>query len=213
MQLIESLNWRYAAKRMNGTKVPQQKIDAILQATLLSASSFGLQPYQVILIEDEALKKQLQPAAYNQPQIIEASHLMIFAAYENIAAEHIENFISLVASKRKIPVEGLADFKNVLVNSLLSRTQEANFNWSARQAYIALGTALIAAANEKVDATPMEGFNPAAFDNILGLKEKGLKSIAILAVGYRDAPADYMANTLKVRKEMEDFVINLPEKN
>ena len=210
MQLIETLHWRYAAKRMNGTKVPQQKIDAILQATLLSASSFGLQPYQVILVEDETLKMQLQPAAYNQPQIAEASHLVIFAAYENITAKHIDDYFNLLAEKRKIPAAGLADFKNVLVSSLLSKPQEANFNWSARQAYIALGTALIAAADEKVDATPMEGFNPAAFDEILGLQEKGLKSIAILALGYRDAPADYLANALKVRKDMDDFVIHLP---
>lgn len=210
MELIENLNWRYAVKRMTGAKVPRQKVDTILEAARLSASSAGLQPYKIIVVEDEATKKLLQPAAYHQPQITEASHLLIFAAYENITAQHIDDYMNLQAAIKNVTAESLAPFKERLVTSILSRTKEENFNWAARQAYIALGTALIAAANEAVDATPMEGFDPAAFDEILGLKELGLKSVALLVLGYRDAANDFLANAPKVRKDMKDFVVNFP---
>jgi nitroreductase / dihydropteridine reductase len=210
MELIEKLNWRYAVKRMTGAKVPQQKVDAILEAARLSASSAGLQPYKIIVVEDEATKKLLQPAAYNQPQITEASHLLVFAAYENITAQHIDDYMQLQATVKKVAPETLAPFKERLVNSILPRTKEENFNWAAKQAYIALGTALIAAANETVDATPMEGFDPLAFDEILGLKELGLKSVALLVLGYRDEANDFLANAPKVRKDMKDFVVNFP---
>jgi len=210
MELIDNLNWRYAVKRMNGEKVPQQKIDTILEATRLSASSGGLQPYKVIVVENEAIKKQLQPAAYNQPQIAEASHLLIFAAYENVTEEHIDTFINLQAVTKNITTESLAGFRETLAGHIVNRSAEANFNWAARQAYIALGTAIIAAATEKVDATPMEGFSPDAFDEILGLKEQGLKSVALLVLGYRDEANDYLMNAIKVRKAMKDFVVHFP---
>jgi nitroreductase len=210
MELIENLNWRYAVKRMTGEKVPRQKVDAILEAARLSASSAGLQPYKIIVVENEDVKKQLQPAAFNQPQITEASHLLIFAAYENITTLHVDDFINLHASVKKITTESLDGFKNMLLSNIVSRNEEANFNWAARQAYIALGTALIAAANEAVDATPMEGFDPAAFDEILGLKALGLKSVALLVLGYRDEANDLLAKAPKVRKDMKDFVVHFP---
>ena len=210
MELIENLNWRYAVKRMTGAKVPQQKVDTILEATRLSASSAGMQPYKIIVVENEAIKKQLQPAAYHQPQITEASHLLIFAAFENITAQDIDDFMSLQASVKKVSVESLNAFKDRLVSTLLPRTATDNFNWAARQAYIALGTALIAAANEAVDATPMEGFDNAAFDELLGLKEMGLKSVAVLALGYRDEANDFLAKAPKVRRQMKDFAVNFP---
>jgi nitroreductase / dihydropteridine reductase len=210
MTLVENLNWRYAVKRMNGAKVPQAKLDTILEATRLSASSAGLQPYKIIVVEDEGARKQLQPAAYNQPQIVEASHLLIFAAYENVTAKHVDEYINLQAKVKNVSLESLAGFKDMLNGSIKSRTEEGNFNWAAKQAYIALGTALIAAAEEKVDATPMEGFNPAAFDEILGLKAQGLKSVALLALGYRDEVNDYLINAPKVRKDIEDFVVHFP---
>ncbi len=209
MELIESLNWRYAVKRMTGEKVPAEKVNHILEAARLSASSVGLQPYKVIVVENEALKKQLQPAAYNQPQIVEASHLLVFAAYEKITAKDIDDYISLHAAVKKINAESLADFKNKISSSILSRTDEVNFNWAAKQAYIALGTAIIAAAEEKVDATPMEGFDPAAVDEILGLQQLGLKSVTILALGYRDAANDFLVNAPKVRRDMKDFAVHL----
>jgi nitroreductase/dihydropteridine reductase len=211
MELIENLNWRYAVKRMTGAKVPQEKVDAILEAARLSASSAGLQPYKIIVVEDEALKKKLQAAAFNQPQVAEASHLLIFAAYESVTAQHVEDFINLQIAVKKVPAESMEVFKNTLLNNIVSRGDEVNFNWAARQSYIALGTALIAAANEKVDATPMEGFNNATFDEILGLKELGLKSVSLMVLGYRDEANDFLAKAPKVRKEMKDFVVNIAE--
>lgn len=210
MELIENLNWRYAVKRMTGAKVPEQQIDKILEATRLSASSVGLQPYKIIVVEDEALRKQLLPAAFNQPQITEASHLLVFAAYDNITAAHIDEYMNLHSKVKNVTVESLSAFKDKLSGMILSKTAEVNFNWAARQAYIALGTAIIAAAEQKIDATPMEGFNPAAFDEILGLPALGLKSVAILALGYRDAANDFLANAPKVRKEMKDLVLHFP---
>ena len=209
MELIQKLNWRYAAKRMNGMKVSQEKIDTILHATRLSASSYGLQPYKVIVIENQELREKLKPAAYNQPQITEASHLLVFAAFENITAEHINEYMSLHANLKGIEVSKMEPFKNMLEQSLLTRTAEANFNWTARQIYIALGTAMIAAANEHVDATPMEGFNNEKFDEILGLKEKGLKSVVLLPLGYRDENNDASAKAVKIRKDHNDFVLNI----
>ena len=209
MELIQKLNWRYATKRMNGNKVSQEKVDAILNATRLSASSYGLQPYKVIVIENAELREKLKPAAYNQPQITEASHLLVFAAYENITTEHINDYMTLHASVKGIDVSNMESFKNMLEQSLLSRPADANFNWAARQVYIALGTAMIAAASEHVDATPMEGFNTAAFDEILGLKEKGLKSVVLLPLGYRDENNDTLAKAVKVRKDNKDFVIHV----
>lgn len=209
MELLENLSWRYAVKRMTGEKVPEEKLNAILEATRLSASSVGLQPYKVIVVSSESLKQQLLPAANNQPQIVEGSHLLVFAAYESITQQHIDNYINLHASVKNIAAETLKPFKEKLESNLLSRSNGDNFNWAARQAYIALGTAIIAAANEKVDATPMEGFNPDSFDEILDLKKQGVKSVALLVLGYRDEANDFLVKTPKVRKEMKDFVVNM----
>jgi nitroreductase / dihydropteridine reductase len=208
MELIENLHWRYAVKRMTGAKVPQAKVDVILEAARLSASSIGLQPYKIIVVEDEATKQLLHAHSMNQPQITESSHLLVFASYEKITQEYIDAFFSLQAKVKNVTLESLADYKAMIEGHIFSRTDEVNFNWAARQAYIALGTAIIAAANEAVDATPMEGFDPAAYDKILGLEEQGLKSVALLVLGYRDEANDFLARAPKVRKDMKDFVVN-----
>ena len=207
MDLLQSLEWRYATKKMNGDRVPQEKIDNILKAIRLAPSSMGLQPYTVLLIEDEELKKQIQPVAYNQSQIVDSSHLLVFAAWDNVTEEHIEEYIRYTAEVRNAPIESLKDFKNTLLNMAKNRTQEENFNWAARQAYIAFGTALVAAATEKVDATPMEGFNGSALDELLNLKERGLRSVTLLPLGYRDAEKDWLANLPKVRREKDKLFI------
>ncbi|MCU7550071.1 NAD(P)H-dependent oxidoreductase [Chitinophagaceae bacterium LB-8] len=209
MKLIDALNWRYAAKRMNGEKVPQEKIDNILEATRLSASSMGLQPYTILVIENEEVKKKLQPAAYNQPQITESSHLLVFAAWENVTEEHVDEYINSIAKVRNVALESLAPFRASLMNIVNGRTQEQKYEWAARQAYIAFGTAITAAAVEEIDATPMEGFQPAAVDEILGLKEKGLRSVTILALGYRDAEKDFLVNAKKVRREADKLILKV----
>lgn len=207
MNLLENLNWRYATKRMNGQRVPSDKVERILEAIRLAPSSMGLQPYTVLLIEDEELKKQIRSVAYNQPQIEEGSHLLVFAAWDDVTPAHIDEFISHTASERSIPVENLQDFKNTLLSNAERNTQEQNFNWAARQAYIAFGVGLVAAAAEKVDATPMEGFDAAALDKLLDLPAKGLRSVTLMPLGYRDADNDWLAKLPKVRRQKEKFVL------
>jgi nitroreductase / dihydropteridine reductase len=209
MKLIDALNWRYATKRMNGEKVPAEKLDAILEATRLSASSMGLQPYTILVVENEAVKKSLLPAAYNQPQIVEGSHLLVFAAWENVTEEHVNQYINDIINTRGVAPETLDAFKASLMGIVNGRTPEQKYEWAARQAYIAFGTAITAAAVEQVDATPMEGFNPAAVDEILGLKEKGLRSVTILALGYRDAEKDFMVNQKKVRRAKDELILKV----
>ena len=209
MKLITSLEWRYAAKRMNGQTVPQDKVDNILKAIQLSPSSMGLQPYTVLVITDEETKKSIQPLAYNQPQITEGSHLLVFAAWSNISAQQVEEYMQNTASIRNMPIENLAEFKNTLLGIITKNTQEENFNWAARQLYIAFATAIAAAAEERVDTTPMEGFNATALDQLLGLDKIGLKSVTLLPLGYRDTENDWLASLPKVRREKEKlFVID-----
>lgn len=197
MSLIQALNWRYAAKRMNGQKVPQEKLNNILEATRLSASSMGLQPYTILVITDMVLRQKIQQVAYNQPQIVESSHLLIFAAWDNILEEQVNMFIAQIATERGVATETLDSFKQSLLHTITKNTPEQNFQWAARQAYIAFGTAIAAAATEAVDATPMEGFNAVALDDLLGLKEKGLRSVTLLPLGYRDTANDWLVNQKK----------------
>ncbi len=207
MDILQSLEWRYASKKMNGNSVPQAKVDNILEAIRLAPSSMGLQPYTILVIEDQELKKQIQPIAFGQAQIVDSSHLLVFAAWSNISPEQIEEYIRHTAEVRNMPIEKLNDFKQTLLNMAKNRTEEENFNWAARQTYIAFGTALVAAAAAKVDTTPMEGFNNAALDELLNLKEKGLKSVTLLPLGYRDEVNDWLAKLPKVRREKEKLFI------
>lgn len=205
MELIEILKWRYATKTFSNKKVSDEILERIVSAINLSASSFGIQPYKILVIENPDLRKKLSAYSFN-PQINQASHLLVFAAFDSIKEETIEKYIELIAKVREIPIENLSVFKEKALNGLLLKSDEDNFNWASKQAYIALGTGMIAAAAEKVDATPMEGFNAEKFDEILGLKEKGLRSIALLALGYRDEQNDPNARLKKVRWPKEEFV-------
>ncbi|MFB9864951.1 nitroreductase family protein [Rufibacter immobilis] len=209
MNLLQDLNWRYATKRMTGQRIPQEKLDTILEAIRLSASSMGFQPYNVVVVEDLERRKEIQAKAANQPQVAEASHLLIFAAWDTLTPAQVEAYMQHMAQERGVAPETLAGFASSINNLIVSRTPEENFQWSARQAYIALGTGLAAAATERVDATPMEGFNPAALDELLGLKEKGLRSVALLALGYRDEAKDALANAKKVRRPASDFFVTV----
>lgn len=209
MSLVEALNWRYATKRMNGEKVPEKKIENILEAVRLSASSMGLQPYTIFVIENDALKEEIRHAAFNQPQILECSHLLVFAAWNNISETAIEDYVKNVAETRGESRGSLEELKQKLLNYVEGRSNGNLHEWTARQAYIALGTALAAAALEEVDATPMEGFSPDKLDEILGLKEKGMRSVTILPLGFRDIEQDYLVNQNKVRRPKEKLVVKL----
>jgi nitroreductase / dihydropteridine reductase len=206
MELLDALQWRYASKKMNGKQVPEEKVEKILEAIRLAPSSMGLQPYTVLVIKDAELKKQILPIANNQQQVVDASHLLVFAAWDNITPEQVDEYISLTAEIRNIPVASLDAFKDMLLN-IAARPAEENLQWAARQSYIAFATAIAAAAAEQVDATPMEGFNNAALDDLLGLKEKGLCSITLLPLGYRDVENDWLAKFPKVRREKEKLFV------
>ncbi|KAA6433985.1 NAD(P)H-dependent oxidoreductase [Dyadobacter flavalbus] len=207
--LIEKLNWRYAVKRMNGTAVPKEKLDTILEAIKLAPSSVGLQPYNILVIEDKETKEKIHTIANNQPQILESSAILVFAAWEKVTAEQITEYMNLIAATRGITVESLAGFQTAIEGGILSRSEDVNFQWAARQAYIALGHALVAAATENVDATPMEGFNAELLDELLGLKEKGLRSVVIVTLGYRDEEKDPLVRAKKVRRPHDELFIRI----
>lgn len=209
MNLIDALNWRYAAKRMNVKPVPEEKVERILEAIQLSASSMGLQPYTILSINNDELKEKLKPAAYNQPQITEGSHLIVFTAWDDISELLIDAYLQQIADVRGVSIGSLADFRASLIKTVENKSPEERYEWAARQVYIVLGTALTAAAVEKVDATPMEGFVPEKVDNILKLREKGLRSVAMMALGYRDEENDFLANVKKVRRDNEQLFIHL----
>jgi nitroreductase len=193
---------------MTGKKIPQEKLEVILESIRLSASSIGLQPYRIIVIEDPALLEQIRPIANNQAQITEASHLLVFAAWNNVTDDLIEEYLNLIAKERNVTLESLGTMKNYL-SGLTKNTPEQNYNWAARQAYIALGTGLIAAASQEVDATPMEGFDAFALDQLLGLPEKGLRSVSILPLGYRDVSQDWLVSLPRVRTPKQKFFLSL----
>lgn len=207
MSLIEALNWRYATKKMNGKAVPQEKVDLILEAARLAPTSSGLQPYRVIVITNPVLKQTLLAHSFNQSQIIDSSHLLVFAAWDTYTEDRINSVFSHIHNERGTPKESTIDYQKMLVGSYVPRSEEVNFNHAARQAYIGFGMALAEAAFQKVDATPMEGFDNAEYDKILGLNEKGLKSVAILPLGYRDESGDWLVNLKKVRQPKSEFII------
>lgn len=205
MNLIESLEWRYACKKMNGQPVPEEKINTILEAIRLAPTSMGLQPFTVLVVTDPEMKKKIQPAAYNQSQITDCSHLLVFATWSAITEEKLEEYIAYTAEVRQAPLESMKGLRDMLTGALMNNSGEQNSQWAARQAYIAFGVGLTAAAMEAVDATPMEGFNPAGVDEILGLSEKGLKSVCLMAIGFRDTENDWLVNMTKVRRQPEKF--------
>jgi nitroreductase len=207
MNLIESLEWRYATKRMNGEQIPEEKMNNILDAVQLAPSSYGLTPYNVIVVQDPAMKEKLAPQCYNQPQIKESSALLIFAPWKIINDDNVDTYMEEIATTRSIPVEALVDLSNSIKGKIKSSTPEDLNAWASKQAYIALGVGLAAAAVEGIDSTPMEGFNPAGVNEVLGLGAKGLSAVCMLALGYRDAAQDYLANAKKVRRDKEKLFI------
>lgn len=209
MELLNALQWRYAVKKMNGNAVAQADVDAIVEAARLAPTSAGIQPFEVIVISNKELKEKILPIANNQQQMVDSSHILVFAAWDNYTKERIEDYINHTEAERGMPAGAMNDFKNMLINNFTTRSAEANFVHTARQAYIGFGIAIAAAAELKVDATPMEGFNGAELDKLLGLDKKGLKSVTILPLGHRDPANDWLVNLKKVRKPKEQFVTEL----
>jgi nitroreductase/dihydropteridine reductase len=205
MKLLESLRWRYATKKMNGVKIPQYKLNRILEATKLAPSSYGLTPYQVIVVEDQELKQKLKGACYGQTQLVDSSAVLVFATWDKITEDDVQEYMNVIAEQRGISIDMLDEFKGTINGTLSHMNDEQKQTWAQKQTYIGLGFALVAAATEEVDSTPMEGFVPAQVDEVLGLKDLGLRSSVILTLGYRDEENDYLYPLKKVRWNNEKF--------
>jgi nitroreductase len=207
MSLLDSLKWRYAVKKMNGTNIPAEKLNTIIEATRLAPSGFGLTPYSIIVVEDEATRKKLLPAFYNQSQVVDGSAVIVFAAWNTISEKEIAEYMQEIAEERGVAVDTLNEFSAAINGSFKNKTPEQARVWADKQAYLALGFTLVAAAAEEIDATPMEGFKPDAVDEILGLAALGLHSAVAVTLGYRDAANDYLSGAKKVRRASEKLII------
>lgn len=207
--LLEALNWRYATKRMNGTSIEDEKLNTILEAIKLAPSSLGFTPYSILVIKDQAIREKMLPHSYNQPQIVESDAVVVFAAWTNFNEAQVDKFMGEIAAKRNVPLESLNGFAANIKGKINNSTQEELLIWAEKQVYIALGFGLTAAALEGVDSTPMEGFIPAQIDEVLGLKEKGLTSVCMLALGYRDAEKDFLSKAAKIRRASDELFIHI----
>jgi nitroreductase len=209
MSLIEKLNWRYATKKFDATKkLSAQQLDELLTAVQLAPSSFGLQSYQILVVEDPAIREQLREAAYGQPQLTDASQVIVFASKTVIDEALVNKYVDNIAATRNIGREHLAEYEQTMVGTVNRLAEDQKITWSHKQAYIALGVLLTAAADLHIDACPMEGFQAGKFDEILGLKEKGLTTSVIAPVGFR-AEDDHYSHLAKVRQSKEDLFIHI----
>ncbi|CAN5232306.1 NAD(P)H-dependent oxidoreductase [soil metagenome] len=205
--LLQRLKWRYATKKMDAArKVAADKVERIIEAARLAPTSSGLPPFEIVVVTSYEVRAKIKDIAWNQGQVTDASHLLVFAAWDNYTADRINAMFDLTNTVRGFKNEGWENYRAMLLGTYPQRDAEVNFAHAARQAYIGLGAALIAAAHEEVDSVPMEGFDPAALDEILGLRTRGLRSVALLPLGYRDASGDWLVDLEKVRRPIDQFV-------
>lgn len=208
-RILEDLSWRYATKKFDSTKkLSPEKVHLLKEAFNLTASSFGLQPVSLLILEDEVLRTRLVGASMDQSQVAEASHLLVFCIQKKVDSTYVKNYFERVKSIRNTPDEVLKPFHDYLVNEFDTKEQADMELWATKQAYLAMGNLLTICAIEKIDACPMEGFNPEQYDELLGLREKGFKSVLIMPVGYR-AEDDKFASLKKVRKPLQDSILEL----
>jgi nitroreductase len=206
---LKNQNWRYATKKFDATKkISDEDLNILKEAIRLSSSSYGLQPYKVIIVENPELRAQLQPAAWGQSQIIDASHLFVFAHETNMGDESVDDLLKIMSETRDTPIEALTGYGDFMKFTITKLSTEAKNVWNAKQTYLALGNLLNAAAELKIDVTPMEGFVSEQVNEILGLDKLNLNASLMATVGYRheeDATQFYK----KVRKSHEDLFIIL----
>jgi nitroreductase / dihydropteridine reductase len=206
--LLENLQWRYATKKYDPTKkVAQEDVDKIIEATRLAPTSSGLQQFRVIVITNQELKDKIVPIAFEQQIVADCSHLLVFAAWDKYTEERIEGVYDYITDERGLPRGQFSSYTERLKKAYLTQTAEENFVHTARQSYIGFGLAIAQAAELKVDCTPIEGFSNAELDKLLDLESKGLKSVTMLSLGYRDAQGDWLVGMKKVRIPKEEFVL------
>lgn len=202
---IKNQNWRYATKKFDATKkISEEDLKTLKEAIQLSTSSYGLQPYKVFIIENQEIRHQLQPASWGQAQIVDASHLFVFANYVTLDESHIDNYISNIAKSREINVENLKGYGDFMKSKILGLQEEKLAVWTSKQTYLALGNLINAAAELKIDVTPMEGFEPEKYNEILKLNEIGLNASLVAPVGYRHED-DTNQHLVKVRKPINEL--------
>ncbi|WP_421808914.1 NAD(P)H-dependent oxidoreductase [Flagellimonas sp.] len=207
--ILEHRTWRYATKKFDASKkISHQDLNSLLEATRLSASSYGLQPYHVFVISDPEVREKLKPVSWNQSQITDASHLIVFAHVTDFGEELVDDFITNLSDTRNIPLDGLNGYAEMMKSNLVGLPTDVKASWAGKQVYIALGNALQAAAELKIDTCPMEGFQPEEYNKILGLTDKDLNAAVVLAVGYR-SEEDQTQNLPKVRKSKEELFTHI----
>jgi len=208
MSLIEDLKWRHAVKAYDPEKkVSQEDIDKIVEAARLAPTSSGLQPFKVLVVENQALKEELAKGALNPECMRECSHVLIFAAWDRYTAERIDQVYDYTTDERDLPRGRFGSYTDKLKSIYLNEAAEINFTHTARQTYIALGLALAQAAELRVDSTPAEGFDNQVVDNVLELEKLGLKSVSLMYIGVADSSRDWISTMKKVRVAKEDFVV------
>lgn len=208
MALIEELKWRHAVKAYDPTrKVSDEDIDKILEATRLTPTSSGLQPFRMVVVKDQVLKERIAEGTFNPDCARDCSHILVFASWDNYTAERIDSMYDYTTDERGLPRGRFNSYTTMLKNVYLNAPEEKNFEHIARQAYIGLGLALAQAAELHIDSTPIEGFRPELVDEVLELKKHGLRSVLLMYVGYADAEKDWMAPMKKVRVPADEFVI------
>ena len=208
MSLIEDLKWRHAVKAYDSTKkVSEEDLNKILEAARLAPTSSGLQPFRVIVVENQELKEQMVKGALNPEVMRDCSHVLVFAAWDNYSEEKIDKVYDYHTDVRELPRGRFSSYTDQLKTIYGAQAAEENFAHTARQTYIALGLAMAQAAELKIDSTPAEGFSNEVVDEILGLKELGLKSVTLLYLGYRDSENDWLSKMKKVRIPMDEFII------
>ncbi len=206
-QYLDNLRWRYATKKFDPSKkLSAEQLDTLLEAARLSASSYGLQPYKFVVVTNPEIRAKIREHAWGQPQVTDASHLVVICAYRSLDARHVDHYIAEIAKTRGMTVESLSGFRDMLLGGIQGRSPQQNVDWSKRQSYIALGFLLSAAANMQVDACPMEGFDPTHVDVDLHLAEHNLTSVTMCPLGLR-APDDPAAEYKKVRFPKEELFI------
>lgn len=202
---IEHQNWRYATKKFDSTKkISNSDLETLKKAIQLATSSYGLQPYKVLIVENPEIRKQLQPASWGQSQILEASHLLVFANMTQINEAYIDAFFLNTSNTRNINIESLDGYKSFMKNAILNMPEDKMAIWTSKQTYLALGNLINAAAELKIDVTPMEGFEPEKYNTILGLTEKGLNASLVATIGYRHEE-DQLQHLAKVRKPITEL--------
>ncbi|QDJ13810.1 NAD(P)H-dependent oxidoreductase [Mergibacter septicus] len=208
--LIKNLQWRHAVKAYQaGKKVSQENINKIIEAARLAPTSSGLQPFKIILVENQSIKDKLSESALNPDCMRDCSHVMIFAAWDNYTEKRIDDMFNYITDERDLPRGRFNSYTDKLKKSVLVQSPESNFAHAAHQTYIALGLALAQAAELKIDTTPVEGFDHDLVDRVLELPQKGLKSVSLMYIGYADEEKDWVANMKKVRRPVEDLVIEI----